>query len=347
MEKTKKRNVVLFDNDPEEFQEYISGIKNGSHLKWDAIRLKANEPQTSKWQVFRRYLKYYVLPLHVYLKRKKYNVIVGWQSFYAINFAFYCRLFKAKKENIVIVQHCIYKPKGGLKGKLYERYMRYALDNEYIDIIQTEAEDYAKILQETFSIPPKKIKYVQFGVNDFANWSIPEKMDGYKDFILCIGRSNRDWDYIIEVLGDTEIPVIIICDTEDKSKETANIKILTQVDTEASLYYFKNCKCTLTAVKDGSLSSGDTVFCQQLSFGKPAIIVKPCSLTNNYLIEGYNGVSVNRNKEEIVEAVRRMYQDQGFYNQLAANCRKDFEEKYTLFRHSETMGKLVKELLEG
>ena len=102
MEKTKKRNVILFDNDPEEFQEYISGIKNGSHLKWDAIRLKANEPQTFKWQVFRRYLKYFVLPLHVYSKREKYKVIVGWQSFYAINFALYCRLFKPKKENIVI-----------------------------------------------------------------------------------------------------------------------------------------------------------------------------------------------------------------------------------------------------
>ena len=59
MEKNDRHNVVLFDNDAEEFQEYLAGIKNGSGLKWDAIRLKANEPQTSKLQTIKRYLKYF------------------------------------------------------------------------------------------------------------------------------------------------------------------------------------------------------------------------------------------------------------------------------------------------
>ena len=345
MAKNGRHNVVLFDNDSEEFQEYLAGIKNGSGMKWDAIRLKANEPQTSKLQAVKRYLKYFVLPLHVYNRRDRYNVIVGWQAFYAINFAFYCRLFKSKKENKVVVQHCIYKPKKGIVGKLYEKYMSYALDNEYVDIIQTEAEGYAKILEECFDIPKGKIKYIQFGVNDFTKWDIPEKQEGEKDFVLCIGRSNRDWDYVIDALGNTDIPVVVICDTEDKSKETNNIKILTDVDNEESLYYFMNCRCTLTAVKDGDLSSGDTVFCQQLAFGKPAVIVKPCSLTNNYLIEGYNGVSVERNADELIKAIHRMYEDQEYYNRLSNNCRKDFEEKYTLYRHSEKIGKLVKDYL--
>ena len=340
-----RHNVVLFDNDPQEYREYIAGIKHGSKMKWDAVRLKANEPQTSKWKAVKRYIKYFILPLHVYMDRHNYNIIVGWQSFYAINFAFYCRLFRAKKENKVVIQHCIYKPKNGITGKIYEQYMRFALDNEYVDIIQTEAEGYAQILQDTFSIPKEKIKYVQFGVNDFTKWDIPEKQNSDKDFVLCIGRSNRDWDYIIETLKHTDIPIVIICDILDKSKEKENIKILTDVDNEKSFYYFKNCRCTLTAVKDGDLSSGDTVFCQQLAFGKPAIIVKPCSLTNNYLIEGYNGVSVERNADELIRAIRLMYQDQKYYKELTDNCRKDFEEKYTLFRHGVKIGKLVKKYL--
>ena len=346
MAKNVKHNVVLFDNDAEEFQEYLAGIRKGSGAKWDAIRLKANEPQTSKLQAVIRYLKYFVLPLHVYNRRDRFNVIVGWQAFYGINFAFYCRLFKSKKENVVIIQHCVYKPKKGIVGKVYEKYMRYALDNKYVDIIQTDAEGYAKIYEECFDIPKEKIKYIQFGVIDFSKWEIPEKQDGERDFVLCIGRSNRDWEYVIDALGNTDIPIVIVCDTADKSKETKNIKILTDIDNDKSLYYFKNCRCTLTAVKDGNLSSGETIFCQQLGFGKPAVIVKPCSLTNNYLIEGYNGVSVERNADELIKAIHRMYQDQEYYDRLSNNCRKDFEAKYTLFRHSEKIGKLVKDYLE-
>ncbi len=340
-----RHNVVLFDNDPQEYREYIAGIKHGSKMKWDAVRLKANEPQTSKWKAVKRYIKYFVLPLHVYMVRHNYNIIVGWQSFYATNFAFYCRLFKAKKENKLVIQHCVYKPKIGILGELYKRYMRFALNNEYVDIIQTDAKGYAKVLQDSFNIPKEKIMFAQFGVIDFASWDIPEKSNDFKDYVLCIGRSNRDWDYIIETLKDTDIPVVIICDTADKSKETDNIKILTDIDNEESLFYFKNCKCTLIAVKDGQLSSGETVFCQQLAFGKPAIIVKPCSLINNYLIEGYNGVSVERDADELIRAIRLMYQDQKYYKELTDNCRKDFEEKYTLFRHGEKMGKLVKKYL--
>lgn len=340
------KNIVMFDNDPKEYKEYLEGIREGTGLEWEPKCFKANNPQTSKFIKLIIYIKYFIFPLKIFLVRKKYNIIIGWQAFYAISFAFFCRLFHVKKQNFVVVQHCIYKAKKGLIGKIYKSFMRFSLNNKYVDIIQTEAEGYIKVLNEELGIDLKKIHYIQFGVNDFTKWEESDIDIPYKNYILCIGRSNRDWEFVIDALSNTKFQVIVICDALKINSDCKNIKILNNIDTISSLPYIKNCYCMITAVKDGSLSSGDTVFCQQLCFGKPGIIVKPCSLTKNYLKEGYNGVSVERNKEALVSAIEKIYSDIGYYNYLSKNCRNDFIEKYTLKTHSKKIGALIVEIME-
>lgn len=56
-----------------------------------------------------RYLRYFTFPWKVFLHRKKYDCILGWQQFYAINFAFYCRLFQVRKTNKVVALNFTYK----------------------------------------------------------------------------------------------------------------------------------------------------------------------------------------------------------------------------------------------
>lgn len=338
-----KSNVVLFDNDDREHAEYMQGIISGSKTGWKAKVCIANGQQRNIADKLIRYGKYFVFPFSVFLKRKQYNVIVGWQAFYAINFAFYCRLFKVKKENKVVIQHLIYRPKNGFLGSIYEKYMKYAVNNQYVDIVQTEAEGYIEYIHTSLGVPKNKIKYVPFGVNDFSNWPEADKTIEEKDFVLAIGRSNRDWEYVIEVFKNTNIPLVIICDSLSNNIESDNIKIIHKNGLD-TLPYFKNCLCSIIAVKDGNVSSGDTVLCQCLAFGKSTIVVSPCSLEKNYLIDGFNGYIVERNGNTIIDVVKKIT-DTKEYERLSNNCRKDFNEKYSLFIHASHIGELTKELL--
>lgn len=57
-----------------------------------------------------RYLIYFLYPLYfVLFHRKQYDMVIGWQQFYGINVAFWCRLFHLRKKNKLIVNTFIYK----------------------------------------------------------------------------------------------------------------------------------------------------------------------------------------------------------------------------------------------
>ena len=74
-----------------------------------------------------RYLWYFLFPLQIVAQRHEYDKIIGWQQFYALNYAFFCRLFALKKVNDVTVMTFIYRRKKGLIGNLYHRYMNYII----------------------------------------------------------------------------------------------------------------------------------------------------------------------------------------------------------------------------
>lgn len=186
------------------------------------------------------------------------------------------------------------------------------------------------------------VAYAAFGVNDVTAWLA--ESDGpieTKDYILSIGRSNRDWDYLIRALGNCGHPVIICCDELHRKNLPENIIVKNDVYGTEALRHMKYCKCAVIPIDDPILSSGETVLLQQMSFGKPVVITSPSTLAEGYIEHGKNGVIVEKTEAALCDAIEKIYSDGTWCAMLSKNARADFMDKYSLHAHGERVGKIL------
>ena len=131
--KAKGKNIILIDFPKKENWDFKNSLEEQTNLKWEEEESVSNQRRKNKLSNIIRYLKYFIFPLKIFLKRKNYQNIVAWQQFYGVLYAFYSRLFHSKKYNKLIIMTFIYKEKKGLIGKIYYKFVKYAIQNEYID----------------------------------------------------------------------------------------------------------------------------------------------------------------------------------------------------------------------
>ena len=78
------QNVALFDSNEEEAKDFIKGIKESTGLEWKALVCTSNQGRTHKIGNLIRYIKYFVFPFKIFLRRREYGIIIGWQEFYGL-----------------------------------------------------------------------------------------------------------------------------------------------------------------------------------------------------------------------------------------------------------------------
>lgn len=333
----KVKNIALFDSNKEEAEDFIKGLEQSTQQKWKALVYTANEGRKNRIGNLVRYFKYFFFPFTIFLHRKKYNNIVGWQAFYGLLFAFYCRLFHVKKVNTLLIKNFTYKPKKGLIGIVYFWFMKYIVKSKYIDVFVCTSQTFCDYCAEVFCEPKERFVFLPFGVNDFTE-RVDMSVPATNDYILSLGRSNRDWDFLIECFSETHYPLRIVCDELHKDNLPDNIRIYNNVWGEESFEFIKNCKFMIIPIMDGKIGSGETVLLQSMSFSKPIIITKPSCLADDYVIDGETGLVVSKKKDDMMVAVEKLWGNQELYKRLSSNCRALYENKHSLLSYGKYVG---------
>ena len=336
----KARNIAMFDSNKEEAEDFIKGLEQSTGLTWRALIYTANKGRKKKIGNAVRYFKYFAFPFTVFLHRKEFDNIIGWQAFYGLLFAFYCKLFHVKKVNTLLIKNFTYKPKKGLIGKIYFRFMNYIVKSEYIDIFVCTSQTFCDYCAEVFQEPAERFVFLPFGVNDFTkrvDMSVPPT----NDYILSLGRSNRDWDFLIESLGYSKYPVRIVCDELHRDNLPENIKIFNNVWGDDSFEFIKNCRFMIIPIMDGKIGSGETVLLQAMSFSKPIIITEPSCLADDYVIDGETGLVVGKDKNKIMAAVDELWNNQVLRKKISHNCRELYVNKHSLLSYGKYVGKTL------
>ena len=112
-------NIILTDNSVREMEEFKKGLEKSTNLKFTTYEMNANKGRSKKIVNIIRYIKYFIFPIQLFLNRKKVKMVIAWQQFYGLIYAFYCRIFKVKKTNYLYINVFIYKEKKGIVGKIY------------------------------------------------------------------------------------------------------------------------------------------------------------------------------------------------------------------------------------
>lgn len=327
----------MFDSSKEESEDFIEGLEQSTGLPWEAHVYTANRGRKNKIGNLIRYFKYFAFPFKFFLHRKEYNNVIGWQAFYGLLYAFYCRLFHVKKSNTLLIKNFTYKPKKGIVGKIYFRFMNYIVKSKYVDVFVCTSQTFCDYCASVFGESSERFVFLPFGVNDFTkrvDMSVPSS----NDYILSLGRSNRDWDFLIDGLAGTEYPVRIVCDELHRDNLPDNIKIYNRVWGDESFEFIKNCRFMVIPIQDGKIGSGETVLLQTMSFSKPIIITKPSCLADDYVLDEETGLIVSKDKDELLSAVDRLWNDRELYEKIAQNARTLYEDRHSLLSYGKYVG---------
>lgn len=328
-----KENIILSDNSVEDMLEFKEGLENSTNKKWNVLVENSNKLRKNKFDNIVRYIKYFLFPLKIFFKRKRFNDIVAWQQFYGILFAFYCNFFKVNKENNLTIMTFIYREKKFFRT-LYFKFIKFSIRNKYVDNIivcsQKECEYYSNIFDMDSSI----FHFENIGIN-----KINVKKE-YSDsgYLISVGRSNRDYDFLINALEKTKYNLKIITDLNIKSN-SPNIEIYSNVYGEEYYAMLKNAFAVIIPLKNLEISSGQLVILAAMQLGIPIIITESNGI-KDYVKNNYSAVVIKNNKDELMQAINQLY-NRSFYEKIKDNAYKCYLEKYSSIKLGENIGKLI------
>lgn len=257
----------------------------------------------------RRYATYFGVGLKYFLDRKSIDVVVGWQQFYALFFSFFSSLFHVKKTTTVIALNYTYKEKKGLLRWPYYSFMKKCINEVYMDYLHVLSDEYADQIAGEFGFPRERIIVTPFGVDDpFEAFSKLKVPDGYESngYALAIGRSNRDYDFLIDAWNMIEYPLVVISDTYRGTTSNKNIRIISNVSGIDAHPWIAHCGMMVIPIDDGSICSGDTVLLTAMAAKRRIIVTVPSTLAEMYIQNGINAVLTPKKITEFQKIVQEL-----------------------------------------
>lgn len=336
-----QKNIILADCEYEEIVDFVRGLKKETN---DDYVCECKELTNHGWyNNLYRYLMYFIFPMKFFLCRSQYNYILGWQQFFVLLFAGYCRLFHVKKENKVIAMNFTYKKKNGVVGCIYDAFMMFCVKNSYLDYIHVLSYNYASYCTKELKIPREKIIVTPFGLPDtYEQWK--NSKVSYKNFWFSIGRSNRDFQFLVDAWRKMPLNELLIIASDTftpKGVLPDNVIHRTDISGDDQFPYIANCKGMIIPIKDGNVCSGDTVLLKAMSYKKAVVVTKPSTLAEMYIDDNINGILVEKNEDDFCKKIKALTDNCFRLKDLGENARIKYQEKYSRFQMGKSIGKQI------
>lgn len=313
-----KYNYILIDTPIDDNWKFRLQLEEMTGLKFDVISSNTHNMhgKISKWG---RYFSYFILPLKLLKIRNNINVIVSWQQFYGLLYAFWLRVFHLAKKNKLIIMTFIYKEKRGIIGFLYKKFIKYIVSSIYIDTFlcfsEKEIIEYSRIL----GIHMTRLSTCNLTVDDIAK-SYENRLcdDGY---FLAAGRSNRDYIYLCSELKNSKYKVIILCDDYCVPNVSSNIEFRKNIYGNSYYELLAKCKGTIIPLKKDIISAGQLAIIQSMMFGKTCIVTRT-DTTEEYVKNYKTGIFIDNKPGELYNLLSQI-KDRQLYD-IGVNARNEY-----------------------
>ena len=329
------KNIILADHDVNESWDFLRGLSQGSNLEWELNTCISNRLHGNKIKIVLRYLKYFCFSFSNFMKRKQFENIVAWQQFYGLLIAFFCRAFKVKHAPKIYVMTFIYKP----KNQFYERFIRYIVTSGYITKLIVNSDSEREYYSKLFNVDENLFYCTRIGVADYAN--LYPKSPKVNKYYLSVGRSNRDYQFLVNAWKEEYGDLIIICDSF-KDAVKGGIKILDHCYGNEYFEYLSNCYALIIALEDPNISSGCLSFLQAMMLSVPVIVTENITV-HDYIEDGINGFIIPKDRDALREKLI-VLENKKEYSDISHNGRKKYEEQFSELSLGKDIGKMVSSL---
>lgn len=344
------KRVILIDFAESDDWTFKKALEESTNESWETVSCESNRLHGCALLKIRRYIKYFTFPFKIFINRNKFDSVIAWQQFYGLILAFYMKLFHVKSAPDITVMTFIYKPKKGLHGKMYSAFMNYVVHSGYIKRFIAFSESEASYYANFFGISETYFYSVALGIEDTVEEyrtdldKLPKQTVGTivdKKVYVSAGRSNRDYDFLCNSWGNIDAKLEIICD-EEKYHNTDKITYYTDCHGEEYMKRLAQAHAVIIPLKNENISSGQLVMLQAMMLGKPIIVTRSNTVTD-YIINGYNGLIIEKKEDALINAVSKLCDVEG-YEAMCINSRKLYEEKFSIYAMGLSIGKIIKEV---
>lgn len=160
-------------------------------------------------------------------------------------------------------------------------------------------------------------------------------------YALALGRSNRDFQFLIECWDEIDFPLVIISDTFSGSADNNRITIIRDVAGEESYPWIANCFMMIIPIDDPMICSGDTVLLNAMACQKNVVVTSPSTLAEMYVTNGVNGYAIKKEKVVFSEKINKILELND--NFVPKRAREDFLERFS----RDQFGKRISSVLNG
>lgn len=333
---TPKKIIILLDREITNEWGFTSALQGTYSV--DCLNKISNTPEYHKGLGnIRRQLCYLTLAIKAIFCCKRYDAVIAWQQFFGIYMGAIMRFLHLGIKCPIIIMTFIYKPRTGFKGKLYQRFVKYALSAKQVKCVtvysQSEVNHYSQLL----GLPQERFTALHLGIDDTP----VETTKG--DFIFSTGRSLRDYDFLCNASPEN-FPVVIAADNYYPKIDKKHITVLRDCFGDAMLHRMAECFCVVVPLKDTETSSGQLVILQAMMLGKPVIVTEN-KTARFYLEDNQTGFIIDKTQAALQNALKILSEDREKYNEISQNARNEFSEKFTTYRLGKDVSSLIDDIL--
>lgn len=325
--------LLLVDYQPSGDWQFAQGFASVNGEAPDVHFCVTNWLRTNLWLKIKRYLLYFLFPLRQLKYNGKYDAIIGYQQFYAINLAFFMRLLGIKKKSRIYVMTFIYKEKKGLAGRIYKRYIKRLINSDYIDRLFVYSTGEAEFYSQLFECDRSKFAFVRLGID-----SIPASGIRQGDYCFSAGRSNRDFAFLCDAFRQLPYRLRIATDAEIEGVPD-NVEVLRNCNGQEMFDCMSGAFCVIIPLDNQYVSSGQLVTLQAMQLSKPVIVTRSGGITD-YVEDGQTGLLIDNTCESLSAALEKL-SDPEEYERIAGNAERFVRENCTMFGKGESVACLI------
>lgn len=326
------KSLLILDSAPQPEWNFKPLLEQATGREWEIWH--PNSSFSDK--AFIKRAKFFLFPLKLLARRREIGAICSYQQFYGLIYAYYCELLRLKKSCALFIAMFIYKPRGGLIGRAYFRFVKRAVCSRAVDKIICFSAGEVPYYQALFGAPDGRFVYIPLGLGDRAGAAAPR--ENGERFILCAGKSNRDYGFIYRALSGSGYKTRILCG-DMPCRTSGDISVYHSVYGEEYFDMLARCWCVVVPLADRRISSGQLSILQAMMYSKP-VIATLTSPAAEYIRDGETGF-LFETESELLALLQKLEMQPELCRRVAQNGRRAFEREHGLEAMARAVGKLV------
>jgi glycosyltransferase involved in cell wall biosynthesis len=261
---------------------------------------------------------------------KKYDVVITANIKAAQLFGLYKEIFRLQSPKHIVLELMLDEEKDTFMWKAKRIFQAKAFKG--VDLIFVSSTREVESYSRRFGLPIDRVRFLPFHTDIVT----PNIADSEEDYVLCAGKTGRDYATLTAAVKDLNMRFIIVSDKDSLNNVSIppNVEVLYDAPYSKYIELLSHCKFVVVPLKKLVKSTGQVVILEAMGLGKPVITTRTTG-TVDYIEHGSNGILVPPEDPETLKMeIVKLINNNELSKTLSNKALKEVLEDYTFDKYT-------------